>query len=231
MKTGKELIIANMQTHNCNMWEIINTNGKAIAAQLKDISHGKAAEMFEETLETLPTGKYTCVIGKESDIKGMRVKRGVNGSGVFSDLPLIVSAQHVDINSHNATAHHTNNFITFEQHMAVVKELEAVKLDKLKLEIENERLKSEEGGGINGLLNSQAGQGLMLALANMFNGNQQQAAAINGIEAPESEIKQKVFSLFCRIAKTDKNALVNLNKLATLAESQPEKYFLALKFL
>ena len=230
MKNGKELIIANMQTHNCNMWEIINTNGKAIAAQLKDISHGKAAEMFEETLETLPAGKYTCVIGKESDIKGMRVKRGVNGSGVFADLPLIISAQHLDINSHNATAHHTINFITFDQHMLVVKELEAVKLEKLKLEIENDRLKNDEGG-INGILNSQAGQGLMLALANMFNGNQQQAAAINGIEAPESEIKQKVFSLFCRIAKTDKNALYNLNKLATLAESQPDKYFLALKFL
>jgi hypothetical protein len=47
----------------------------------------------------------------------------------------------------------------------------------------------------------------------------------------KTEKIKRIIAAFIKIEKTDPNALTNIEKLAKMAETQPGKYFLALKFL
>lgn len=47
----------------------------------------------------------------------------------------------------------------------------------------------------------------------------------------KTEKIKRIILAFSKIEKTDANALLNIEKLAKMAETQPAKYFLALKFL
>lgn len=150
MKTGAELIKLNIEKQGLIYFEIQSPKGATVAAQLDEMKPEQAADELENICEQLPPGRYTCILSKKCDKENARIKKGPAGTGYF-ELPLIITGQgqHVDINSHNASA---NNFKEIKE---LMQQIAALERQILKLEIENERLKDEgSNSGINGLLNN-----------------------------------------------------------------------------
>jgi hypothetical protein len=51
------------------------------------------------------------------------------------------------------------------------------------------------------------------------------------IQDSKKAMQIEILQTFARLQRIDRNALTNLKKLADMAEKQPAKYYMALKFL
>jgi hypothetical protein len=132
---------------------------------------------LDEICESLPPGRYSCLLSKKGDKEGARIIKGAGGKGYF-ELPLIINQGqngHVDIHSHNANAGHLP-ISELRQLLEKIKELEK---QILLLEIDNKQLKHDhENTGINGVLNNPNVQNaLAIVLTNYLSKNPAAGAA------------------------------------------------------
>lgn len=177
MKTGQELIKMNIEKQGLVFFEIQNAKGSTVAAQLDAITPAAAMAELDEICESLPAGRYSCLLSKKGDKEGARIIKGAGGKGYF-ELPLIINQGangHIDINSHNANAGHLP-ISELRQLLEKIKELEK---QILLLEIDNKQLKHEqENTGINGVLNNPNVQNaLAIVLTNYLSKNPAAGAA------------------------------------------------------
>ena len=171
MKTGQELIKMNIEKQGLVFFEIQNAKGSTVAAQLDAITPAAAMAELDEICESLPTGRYSCLLSKKGDKEGARIIKGAGGKGYF-ELPLIINQGqngHIDIHSHNANAQKTTEMGMYER---ILEEREKRMEDKLKhqqMEFQIELMKQqiEEAKSMQALLMSIA-QGFAPAISGIF---------------------------------------------------------------
>lgn len=174
MKNGLEIIKFNILKQGLIFYEIQTPKGATVAAQMDELKPDDVCEELETVCEQLPAGRYSCILSKKCDKDNLRIKKGAGGTG-YVELPLIIQGtnSHLDINSHNAQHTGINNQ-NYREFKDLLENIKALEKQVLKLEIENERLKSEkEDTGINGILNNPNTQMILAtALQNFLSNNQ-----------------------------------------------------------
>ena len=165
MKNGIELAKLQIEKNGYCCFEIQGAKGQTIATQLEDIKTSDAICELEQIADSLPPGRYTLILSKNVNKAEGRVLKGARGSGAV-EIPLnILNTGHIDVNSHNATAHTLAN----REYRELLTEIKDLEKKLLLLEIENQRLKAEsESGGINGVFNNPNVQNLIAVLAQSY---------------------------------------------------------------
>jgi hypothetical protein len=166
MKTGIELAKLQIEKNGYCCFEVQGPKGQTIATQLEQVKTSDAICELEQIAESLPPGRYTLILSKAVNKAEGRVLRGARGTGAV-EIPLNIlhNAGHIDVNSHNATAHTLAN----REYRELLNEIKDLEKKLLLLEIENQRLKAEnDSGGINGVFNNPNVQNLIAVIAQSY---------------------------------------------------------------
>lgn len=133
---GIKLIEKNITEHKFPFYEIAQGNN-IVDFQVENLSPDQCLQSFQNFCDNAAPGRYKITLGKNCNAENCRVVRGPQGFGTVTiDFHITnnIKADHIDVNSHNAT---------YNKHiLALQKELSDLKLKHELKEIEN-KLRAE----------------------------------------------------------------------------------------
>lgn len=133
---GIKLIEKNITEHKFPFYEIAQGNN-IVDFQVENLSPDQCLQSFQNFCDNAAPGRYKITLGKNCNVENCRVVRGPQGFGTVTvDFHITnnIKAEHIDVNSHNAT---------YNKHiLSLQKELSELKLKHELKEIEN-KLRAE----------------------------------------------------------------------------------------